>query len=79
MNTDAIDAGKLYARKEATTDSVWIEHGPSRPLKRDLVLYRDKARTEEAGRIPWHHAAARARRWVNLNCYRYEIDWTETP
>lgn len=67
---------KLYARREATTDETWIQYGPSRPLKRDLVLYRDRGRTDEYARIPWHQSASRARRRVTVNCYTWELDWT---
>jgi hypothetical protein len=63
----------LYARREATTDDTWIKYGPSRPLKRDLVLYEDPERIRETARIPWHQAQARARKWVMLNCARREI------
>lgn len=64
----------LFARREATTDDIWIKHGPSRPLKRDLVIYEDRELTQEKARIPWHQEQARARKFVMLNCCRYAIE-----
>jgi 7,8-dihydro-6-hydroxymethylpterin-pyrophosphokinase len=69
----------LYARREATTDATWIKYGPSRPLKRDLVIYDDETLTQERARIPWHHAASRARSFVMLNCSRYSIAFPVLP
>ena len=64
----------LYFRREPTTDSTWIKYGPSKPLKKDLVIYHDEAGIKEKARIPWHQSQNRARKYVTLNCCRWKIE-----
>jgi hypothetical protein len=65
----------LYARREATTDETWIKNGPSRPTKKDLVLYEDRELTKQKALIPWHQDASRARKHVFYNCFKYKIEF----
>lgn len=63
----------LFARREPTTDSVWLQHGDKSVTKNDLVLYSDPARLHEKARIPWHQSQARKRKTVMLNCYLWKL------
>lgn len=74
-----IDFPVLHARREATTDGTWVKHGPSRPLKKDLVLYSDPEMLNEKFRIPWHQAGSRARKFVHYNCAKYKIIFSTPP
>lgn len=67
----------LYARKEKTTDDVFLKHGGKTKDKTDAVLYTDKALTECKARIPWYHKKCPDRRYkyATINCYKYKIIW----
>lgn len=64
---------KAYARREATIGRHWIENGPSRPLKRDLVLYSDRALLHEIGRVEWDQPGAKACKRVTVGGVTYDL------
>ena len=74
----------LYARKEPTTDSVWLEFHrlglTTNPRPMDVVFYRDPDATEVAACIPWHHTKSkpdRRHKYQMLNCCRYPLRWLD--
>lgn len=72
METSSLE---LFARREATTDQTWIDHGPSKPLKRDLVLYSDSERLKEKARVPWNQQQSKNRKYVTINCAKYKLNF----
>lgn len=69
----------IYLRREPTTDSLLLrELAPSQLAKRprDVVVYRDRAATQFAGRFPWHYTKPdRRNRSIMLNCTRRRVVW----
>lgn len=65
----------LFARQEATTDCVAIQHGLA--AKKDVVLYRDKGCTQPAGRYSWYLSGKPRSnsKSVMLNCFRWNLQW----
>lgn len=65
----------VFARKEATTDSVSLQHGLAH--KKDVVFYKDAACTQLFARKPWHQSGQprRTSRFVTLNCYNWALNW----
>ena len=61
----------LYLRREPTDD----RYRP--PGKLDVVLYRDEACTDRAGRWPWfdNSRPTRRNRSIMFNCWRWRIVW----
>lgn len=65
----------LYARKEATQDSIAILHGQA--YRQDVVLYADKEGQEFKARWVWHLSSIPTKRnkYVTLNCNKYKLEW----
>lgn len=70
VESSSVDA---FARREATISRHWIENGPSRPLKRDLVLYSDPKLLHEIARVEWDQAGAKARKRVTVGGITYRL------
>ena len=65
----------LYARKEATTDTVALTHGQSH--RKDTVLYEDAACTKPKARFTWFssNSPRRGQSRVTVNCWPWNLQW----
>ena len=70
----------IYARREPTTDSIWLmyhEPGSKRPW--DVQVYRNSHpfKEFEYGRFMWwmKNKPKRSQKYVFVNCFRFRIFW----
>lgn len=70
----------IYARKEPTTDAVYLQFAHGNNSKLDTVYYSDPAGTKRVARLPWHLSGhpRRNSKTAVVNCYRYSLGWIES-
>lgn len=66
----------LFLSREPTTCAETLRYVPE-TTRKDVVMYRDKAKTQPCGRWHWWQSGkpTRRNRYVMFNCYKWRAVW----